>query len=451
MTSGASVSSSPSAKRAYLRTRGPPSRAHSRSAGTAGSPAATRPWAAFRATISSSLFCPSSMKQRASSTFSPSSPRIAETRGATPASPAWASAYAAFRPTASLSSPSSPTRDGIAGAAADPRRAMPASASARAWWSRTVRPGRAVRSVRPVARDGEGRVEAHAGIRGEGRQRPPAQPVPGRAPDRLQPVAGKLRRVAPFLAGRVPGHAVRAPHPHELELHHVPPEVREVLHLPVPDVVVDHHADPALAPGVAAELVDVREPLRDVLAARDDPGGADALVDVLGVVHDHHPPRVVVVDLALVAPVAVVVPDLRVAPRRVVVEHPVGVHHVSLAEHAREGALDHRVVEHELELRHHREKVVARVVVVVLPDEADEAVEHPPVEPHRELGLQGEVAVREKRPHLLVRQQLGGRVTEQVRALVPGSRRPPRSRTAAGTSRPGALPLRPPSFNLLPD
>ena len=168
---------------------------------------------------------------------------------------------------------------------------------------------------------------------------------------------------------------------------------------------------------MAAELVDVLEPLGDVLAARNDPGWADLLVDVLGVVHDHHPPGVMIVDLALVAPVAVVMPELGFGAGRVVVKHPVRMHHVALAEHAGQRTLDDGIVEHELELRHQGEQVVAGVVVVVLPNELDEAVEHLPVELGGQLRLKGEVAVGDEGPHLLVGQQLRRRVLQEIGPL----------------------------------
>ena len=125
-----------------------------------------------------------------------------------------------------------------------------------------------------------------------------------------------------------------------------------------------------------------------------------------------------VVHLALVAPVAVVVPELGIAAGRVVVEHPVRVHHVVPAEHARQRAPDDGIVEDELKLGHQGEQVVAGVVVVVLSDELDEAVEHLTVKGGGQVGLKRYVAVRDEGPHLLVRQPLQDPVVHQVGALL---------------------------------
>src|ERR1700712_2083157 len=104
----------------------------------------------------------------------------------------------------------------------------------------------------------------------------------------------------------------------------------------MPNVVMDQHAGTGRTSSRTSELVDVAKPLSDALAAGNHASRSNIVEDLQGIVHDHDPPGPVVVYLAFVTPVAVMVPDLRIATGRIVVQHAMRVHHVVRTEYARQ-------------------------------------------------------------------------------------------------------------------
>ena len=206
----------------------------------------------------------------------------------------------------------------------------------------------------------------------------------------------------------IPTRHVGLVHADELELHHEPLVLGEVLHLAMPDVVMDQQEPTRFQATCNFRHQRLFRTLRLVLAARDHAGGATLERRGLRHVHDHRPTAAVVAHAAQIAPVAVLVDALRIGARQVVVQRAVRMHHVITTDHAGQGATHDGVGEDLVQLRHGRQQVVAGVEIGLGADERVESLPDGTMETVRQFGTQAEIAVRDEALHLGVGEQFRG-------------------------------------------
>jgi hypothetical protein len=145
------------------------------------------------------------------------------------------------------------------------------------------------------------------------------QPVPLPSPDSGQIETRRFIK-APGGIGMIPARSIRFMHPHELELHHESLVAGEILHLAMPDIVVDQQEPAGLQAARDFRHQRLVRTLRLVLAAGDHAGGTALEGSGLWHIHHHRPAATVVAYPAQVAPVAILVDTLRVGAGRVVVQ-----------------------------------------------------------------------------------------------------------------------------------
>ena len=206
----------------------------------------------------------------------------------------------------------------------------------------------------------------------------------------------------------IPTRRVGLVHADELELHHEPLVLGEVLHLAMPDVVMDQQEPTRFQATCNFRHQRLFRTLRLVLAARDHAGGATLERGGLRHVHDHRPTTAVVAHAAQIAPVAVLVDALRIGARQVVVQRAVRVHHVITTDHAGQGATHDGVGEDLVQLRHSRQQVVTGVEIGLGADERVEPLPDGAMETVRQFGTQAEIALRDEALHLGVGEQFRG-------------------------------------------
>ena len=231
-----------------------------------------------------------------------------------------------------------------------------------------------------------------------------AQPGPLPLPHRRHVERRQVAQL-PGIFPMVPARALRLVHPDELELHHEALLLRHVLHLAMPDVVMDQQEAAGRQAARHFRLHGLVRLAHLVLAAGDHAGRSLLERRRLRHVHDHRPARAMIADAAAIAPVAVLVRDLRRRARLVVVQRAMRMHGVIRAEHAGERAGDDRVAEQLADLGAGRQQVVAGIEIGIAADQRIEALVDGAVEALRQARLEQEVAMRDEALHLLVGEQ----------------------------------------------
>ena len=134
-----------------------------------------------------------------------------------------------------------------------------------------------------------------------------------------------------------------------------------------------------------------------IVGAGHKGGRPHHFIDRVVIVEDHRPPGMVVAHLDI-APVTILVPALHLTPRLGKVTVAVGVHGVVRSQHTGQRPRNHRVAEDLLHFGDTGQDVVARVALFA--HHFLDATTHRGVKVRGKVGVQDDIAVRNKLAHL---------------------------------------------------